>query len=366
MQSTSALFEFLQAGSLDGIWYWDLKQQQNEWMSPRFWEVLGYDHREKEHLVSEWQDLIHPEDLKKALAAFAAHSEDPDQPYDLEVRYQHAKGHWVWVRCRGIIFRDDDGLPHRMLGAHTDITSLKVREEQLQRAIGELELTNAALQEFASVASHDLRSPISAVSQLAEILLHDIGDGLDERHHRMLTLIHTRSATLAVLLKSMLDYVKVNHHSNQEPAAGVDLRDTIDEAAKLYARETDTVNITGDARAFVVPSHIHTVFRNLVSNAMKHHDDEKVQIEVTLREVAGKAVILFDDDGPGIPPQHREDVFQLFRTLHPKDAEGGVGLGLAMTRRLLATSGGDIAIGDKENGRGTRFVIRLPVYRDAR
>lgn len=366
VQSRPLLFEFLQSGSLDGIWYWDLKNQENEWMSPRFWEVLGYEARSKKHLASEWQGLVHPEDLEKALKAFQAHADDPNCPYDVEVRYRHAKGHWVWIRCRGMILRDDDGQPHRMLGAHTDITSLKDREEKLQRAIEDLETTNAALNEFAAVASHDLRSPMTAVAQLAEILLADIGDDLNERHRRMLTLIQTRSETLAVLLKSMLEYVRVNHQTEKEAPSPVDLRSAVDEAIKLYGRETDEVAITGDAVAFAIPSHIHTVFRNLVSNAMKHHDGDRVRIHVTLREVTGKAIILFDDDGPGIAQEHRENVFQLFRTLHPKDAKNGVGLGLAMTRRLLTASGGDISIGDKEDGRGTRFVIRVPVYRDAR
>ncbi|MCG8556596.1 MAG: PAS domain-containing protein [Proteobacteria bacterium] len=123
------IFEFIQAGSLDGIWYWDLENTENEWMSPRFWQVFGYDPAEKKHLTSEWQSMIHPDDLKLALENFRKHCDDPDHPYDQTVRYRHKDGSTVWVRCRGLVIRDSAGKPIRMLGAHTEVTK---REQTLQ------------------------------------------------------------------------------------------------------------------------------------------------------------------------------------------------------------------------------------------
>ena len=67
IQKDVSVFEFLQNGSLDGIWCWDLENPENEWMSQRFWTILGYDPKEKKHLASEWQDLIHPDDLQDAI-----------------------------------------------------------------------------------------------------------------------------------------------------------------------------------------------------------------------------------------------------------------------------------------------------------
>ncbi len=132
VQRDSAIFDFLQNGSLDGIWYWDLEDPENEWMSPQFWTVLGHDPKEKKHLASEWQDLIHPDDLKVALNNFERHCVDPDHPYDQIVRYRHSNGSTVWVRCRGMAIRDESGKPVRMLGAHTDLTRQKETEEELR------------------------------------------------------------------------------------------------------------------------------------------------------------------------------------------------------------------------------------------
>ena len=133
------LFEFLQSGSLDGLWYWDVEDGNQEWMNDTFWTILGYDPNEKQHLVSEWQDIIFPEDLALALENFQKHSEDPNHPYDQVVRYRHKDGSTVWVRCRGIGIRDKSGKVIRMLGAHNDLTPLKKIEQELLEKNNQLE-----------------------------------------------------------------------------------------------------------------------------------------------------------------------------------------------------------------------------------
>jgi len=139
-----AIFEFLQRGSLDGLWYWDLENPEHEWMNAEFWELLGYDPNEMKHLASEWQDLIHPDDLEAALENFSKHAEDPSHPYDQIVRYRHKDGSTVWVRCRGIAIRDEDGRPKRMLGAHNDLTREKELEQRLRAQAAEDPLTGLA------------------------------------------------------------------------------------------------------------------------------------------------------------------------------------------------------------------------------
>lgn len=131
IKQDESIFDFIQEGSLDGLWYWDLENPENEWMNPRFWEVLGYKPEEMPHKASAWQDIINQDDLKLALDNFHKHAADPSHPYDQEVRYTHKNGSTVWIRCRGLIIRDKEGKSIRMLGAHQDITGLKNAQNKL-------------------------------------------------------------------------------------------------------------------------------------------------------------------------------------------------------------------------------------------
>ena len=133
INNDTSIFEFIQSGSLDGIWYWDIENPEMEWMSPKFWETLGYNPEEKKHLASEWQDIIFQEDLNLAIANFEKHCADPHHPYDQIVRYKHKNGSTIWIRCRGLAIRDTNGKVIRMLGAHSDIIDLKETENELSR-----------------------------------------------------------------------------------------------------------------------------------------------------------------------------------------------------------------------------------------
>ncbi|MCC5944074.1 MAG: PAS domain-containing protein [Bernardetiaceae bacterium] len=128
LRTDERIFDFIQEAALDGLWYWDLENPENEWMNPKFWQVLGYDPEEMPHLVSAWQSIINPEDLALAYERIQKHLENPDFPYDQIIRYRHKEGHTVWVRCRGMAVRNAEGKPIRMMGAHTDVTEAKEAE----------------------------------------------------------------------------------------------------------------------------------------------------------------------------------------------------------------------------------------------
>lgn len=138
-KSDNDIYNFIAHAALDGIWFWDLQNPENEWMNDQFWWTLGYDPQQKQHLASEWQDLINEEDLQTALDNFHAHCDDPNHPYDQIVRYRHADQSTVWIRCRGLVIRDLHGEPVRMLGAHIDVTELKEAEQRYHDSLKEID-----------------------------------------------------------------------------------------------------------------------------------------------------------------------------------------------------------------------------------
>lgn len=135
----TSIFEFLHAKCLDGLFFRDIETQDQEWMSDSFWQLLGYDPAEMTGSIQERRDKIHPDDLSVAIDNYQKHCEDPTHPYDQIVRYKHKNGSDVWVRCRGMVIRDENGNPTRMLGVHNDITLLKETAALLEQKNLQLE-----------------------------------------------------------------------------------------------------------------------------------------------------------------------------------------------------------------------------------
>ena len=147
------LLTFITNECLDGVFFWDLEAPENEYMSDRFWEVLGHDPANRAHKTSEWQDLIHPDDLKTAMRNFEAHCQDPSHPYDQIVRYRSEAGRWVHVRCRGVALRDETGRPVRLFGTHMEVgrlvratRALHQKQTELSAALEELTQSEKELQ----------------------------------------------------------------------------------------------------------------------------------------------------------------------------------------------------------------------------
>ena len=152
VKSDNTIFDFIQESSLDGIWYWDLNNPEEEWMSPKFWSVLGYDYKLMPHKPSAWQDIINSEDLKIATELFIKHCENPEIPYDQTIRYTHKNGSIIWIRCRGLAIRDNEGRPYRMLGSHQNITEYVNKQHTIDKNIALLNYT----QKIAGIGSWEL------------------------------------------------------------------------------------------------------------------------------------------------------------------------------------------------------------------
>jgi len=132
-RNDNKIFEFIQHTTQDGLWYWDLENPENEWMNSVFWETLGYDPSEKPHKMSAWKEIVNEEDLKQVEKAIENHLANPESEFDEIIRYRHKNGYAVWIRCKGMAIRDENGNPVRMLGAHTDISDMVRKEKFLER-----------------------------------------------------------------------------------------------------------------------------------------------------------------------------------------------------------------------------------------
>jgi diguanylate cyclase (GGDEF)-like protein/PAS domain S-box-containing protein len=152
-----SLFDFIQEGSLDGIWYWDLSKQKNMWISPRFWHSLGYRPDDMGHFTSEWRHNILQEDFNTMMEKLKRHLQDPDYPFNQVIRYEHKSGSTLYMRTKAMAIRGKSGKPLRILAFNNNITTTvnlqesnrdyKERIEYLEKALlreaTHDELTNA-------------------------------------------------------------------------------------------------------------------------------------------------------------------------------------------------------------------------------
>jgi PAS domain S-box-containing protein len=131
IKTDDSIFEFIQNQSFDGFWFWDIENDENEWISPSFWETLGYNPNEMDHKTVAWQNIINPDDLLIANQNFTKHCQNPNHPYNQVIRYTHKNGSTVWMQSKGVVIRNSAGKPIRMLGINNDITELKQKEQLL-------------------------------------------------------------------------------------------------------------------------------------------------------------------------------------------------------------------------------------------
>jgi PAS domain S-box-containing protein len=381
VQQQSHIFEFIQSGSLDGIWYWDLENPENEWMSPRFWALFGYEPSVKKHLVSEWQDLIFPEDLKTAVDNFHKHCADPNHPYDQIVRYRHRDGSTVWVRCRGVAIRDKSGRPIRMLGAHNDLTALKEAEEDLRQSKKQADAANRSKGSFLANMSHELRSPLNSLLLLSQGLEQNPEGNLTPEQVESLKIIHSSGKDLLNLINGILDLAKIEAGRMDLLPGQVRLIDLVDGVRASFghmAREKGLgfhVDVKADTPSKIISDRkrVEQVVRNLISNALKFTESGSVTVTFG-RPVPGVDLaksglspdeclaIAVKDTGIGIMPEQQAAVFDAFHQADGGTARkfGGTGLGLSISRELASLLGGEIQL-ESEPGEGSTFTLYLPL-----
>ena len=366
-----AIFEFLQAGSLDGIWYWDVERQDQEWMSPRFKELFGYRDDEIPNTSEWWMANIFPEDRDLALDNFAKHLADANHPYDQIVRYRHRDGGTVWVRCRGLAVRNEKGEPIRLLGCHTDVTALKRAEEDLRRQAEELreakdgaERANRAKSIFLANVSHEIRTPLNGVIGMTELLGEtDLTGG--QREH--LDALRESADALLDIINDILDFSKMEAGKLVVEPHAFRLRERLDALVKSFAPrlhgkdvklshhvDADVPDaVVGDGRL------LRQVLANLLSNAIKFTRRGAIALHVRREDAVDDGIVLrFDvsDTGIGIPPGQQQAVFEEFVQADASTTRryGGTGLGLAIASRLVDALGGAMGL-ESEPGRGSTF-----------
>jgi len=244
-----------------------------------------------------------------------------------------------------------------VLAGIVDVTARHEIAREKERQRNELERSNADLEEFAYVASHDLKAPLRGIAHLAQWITEDIGSAASAETTENLKLLQGRVLRLQSLLDGLLAYSRIGH--THTPAEVVDIGELVRDVTALLAPTAGfEVAFEGDVSKILTHRMpIHVVLENLIGNALKHHDRAAGRITVSARQVETSVEFRITDDGPGILPQFQERVFQIFQTLASRDQTESSGIGLAIVKRKVQGHGGRIWIESAPPARGTSFVF---------
>ena len=232
------------------------------------------------------------------------------------------------------------------------IYSRKKSEQQLLSSQQALEASVREVEQFAYVASHDLRSPLRAISNLTQWLEEDLNDVLKDDTRENMDLLRGRVKRLDKLLDDILQFTKVGKFERKLSRVNIDLLlSNIQDFAHL--RNDFVLDVKGAMPEVLAPEDtLDLVFSNLIDNAVSHHDKDTGTISVSFHETDEDYTFRVVDDGPGIVEEYRERVFDMFKKLEGRDETEGSGLGLSTVRKIVNLWGGRVWIDANENDRG--------------
>ena len=235
----------------------------------------------------------------------------------------------------------------------------KEDETEKDRLIKKLQKMSDELDEFTSIASHDLKSPLNAIKRLLEWVYDDCKDLLPQEHLENFQLVLSRANRMQVLLEDLLSYSRIN--SCDSTRANISLESLYQDIEQiLEVPQTVTVDIHANNEVLDIPLiPFKTVFQNLISNAIKHNNKEHSVIDISLIPSNQYYIIEIKDNGPGIDPKYFSLIFKLFQTLQSRDDVEGSGIGLCIANKLIINYGGKIEVAS-DGKLGSTFTIFWP------
>lgn len=265
--------------------------------------------------------------------------------------------------------KSDDGNGFYALIALQDITELSNRLVKYQEELTtrkkiqkELERSNAELEQFAYLASHDLQEPLRMVISFTQLLAHRYQGKLDDEADRIIGFAVDGAKRMEALIRDLLAYSRVTIKAKPMMSVNCDevLKLTINNI-QITIEETNTTIHTHPLPSLLADrSQLIQVFQNLLANAIKYRSDKPPEIEVGADAQKDCWVFYVKDNGIGIDSRHFDRIFAIFQRLHTRQEYPGTGIGLAICQKIIDRHGGKIWV-ESELGRGTTFYFTIPI-----
>jgi PAS domain S-box-containing protein len=333
-----------------------------DYYNERWYEYTGFSRGE--YGQPSWEPILHPDDVQRCVDTYFACIK-AEQPYQIEYRFKDRKtGGYRWFLGRAVPVRDEQGRIVRWFGTCTDIDDTKCAEEALKEA-------DRRKDEFLAMLAHELRNPLAPIRNALHVVQMR-GQERRQAVRQAWEMIERQVENLVRLVDDLLDVSRIGRGKISLQKEPVDVATLVARAVEgsrplIEARRHDLKVALPDEpmRVEADPTRMAQVLWNLLNNAAKY-TPEGGRIWLTAAKEGGEAVIRVRDTGMGIPPELLPKMFDLFtqaeRTLDR--AEGGLGIGLTLVRRLTEMHNGVVEAFSAGPGEGSEFVVRLPLLPD--
>jgi two-component system CheB/CheR fusion protein len=402
-QESELRFDLALEGSSDGFWDWKQVSGDEQWWSPRFYELLGLQPDEVRASWSTLQQLVHEQDRAVFVDQMERHLAGL-MLLDQELRLRRKDGQYRWFRFRGQAVTDEHGSLSRMAGSLSDVDErrraqeeLRTHAQELQQAKWAVERTAADLvrsmealaeskqraesatrskSEFLANMSHEIRTPMTAIMGFADLLLEPSTPAQERRSH-VLT-IRRNGEHLLTLINDILDLSKVEAGRVELERIEFAPAEVLEDVGALMRVKLQEKHLTLSIEFETpIPRRIHTdpvrlrqILVNLVGNAIKFTEQGGIRLVAGFRPAESgseaRLYVRIRDSGIGMTAEQIGRLFQPFVQADTSTTRrfGGTGLGLTIARRLAQMMGGDIRV-ESQPGQGSTFTVEIALQEGA-
>ena len=355
------------ADAVNGVIYeFDFRTRQVERTRGLF-EVLGWRPEDVPPIPDWWESQVHPDDREARRRRFFEAARAGQRHIVLRYRMRHKDGRWLHVEDRAVVVRDEQGEFLKMHGCTVDVSELAEADEQLRRLNAELLEADRRKDEFVATLAHELRNPLAPIRN-AVLLLQSKGPKEPELVWGR-AVIERQVAHMARLLEDLLDVSRITRGKLELRPTLVTLSSVVEAAIETSRPFIDAgqhsldVSLPATPVQLVAdPVRLAQVFANLLTNAAKYTERGG---RITLRALqrGNEIVVTVRDTGIGIAPDMQGRLFEMFSQAEPamQRSQGGLGIGLSLVRGLVEMHGGKVEAASEGVGRGSEFVVRLPL-----
>jgi len=365
IEGRDARLQLMLSASGTGFWEWDIETGALTW-SDEIFRQHGFEPGVAAPEFTVYLDTIHPDD-RGAFESAVGSTMEPGGPdtFELDFRVVWPDGAIHWTHGAGRLFRDEDGRPVRMIGTGQDITERRRILEDRDRLLDAERRAGAFREAFVDVISHELRTPITTIMGLAQILARP--GRSDDEASRMALLEDVRSEAerLHRLVEDLLVLSRVERGRLEIEAEPIEPRRLLDRIVTQEARELPTITVETELEPDLPivageSTYVEQIVRNLLNNAAKYTPIGS-RVVVSARKAAGDIEVRVTDDGPGIPAASVDRIFELFyRDPSSSRLVAGSGIGLFVCASLVEAMGGRIwATRPAAGGTEIGFTLRI-------